>query len=392
MEDYHIHVITSLSEIDTLYPFWEKNQQHPLADFDLFSFVVQTRNNVISPCIFVISNDQLPIALLVGRIETEKFPIRFGYATLGHARVRQLVVVSGGFLGNESDKAWPRMLASVSALMPELRIDFTVFEQLRFGSPEYLFVKEAFSPFQVYWGQKSSKHWLLRLPTNWDDFMKSRSSKHRYWIKRLIRVLDREFEGEWRMQSYSSPNEVKEFVLASEVIAKTTYQRRLKAGFFGNKESLGRVELDARKGRLRGYVLFIKNEPKAFWYCHSYNRTLYLSATGYDPSYRKYELGTVLLMKVFQDHCGTEIKVVDFGLGDAGYKQRFGSDYFTETTPLLFSRSARGLYLNSLSRIIGGSNRLAQIISDKLGTTMRLKTLWRRRLEVGQPDTSLSEE
>jgi hypothetical protein len=381
MWDYEVKSLTSFEAIEAVRCLWETKQAHPLADYELYDLVVQIRANVVTPCTLVALCNAEPVTLLAGRIETAKMPIRFGYATLMEIPVRQLVLIGGGFLGDRTEAIWQRLLIHVDDLLLKHQIDLAIFEQLRIGAPEFEALKRVFNLTRLCPVQDTSKHWLLKLPPTWDGFLKTRSRKHRYWLQRLYRVLDREFTNQWEIQFYSTPSEANEFVDAADKVANTTYQRSLRVGFRRNEETLLRVELDARRGQLRGYVLFIKNEPKAFWYCSTYKGTLHLVATGYDPAYRIYELGTVLLMKVFQDNCGKEIEVIDFGLGDADYKRRFGSEYFEEGSFYLFSRTARGLLLGGFVSTITLGVKVAKRLLDRLNATQRLKTYWRRRLE-----------
>lgn len=382
MENYRVSVITSLSEMNAVRQLWEAVQWHPDADFDLFSMVVHVRDNVISPCIFVLSRNDEPVALLAGRIEKGKIRIRFGYAPLVEISNRQIVFVAGGFMGDETDANWKRLLTAVDSLLRKQKLDLAIFEHLKIGFSEYDTIRQTFKRAKLScYVQEEANHRLLRLPATFDGFMANRSQKHRYWLKRLHRVLDREFNKQWRIQRYCLPIESRKFVEDADSVARMTYQRRLGTGFRWDKEAELRVDLDAQRGRLRGYVLFIKDEPKAFWYCSVYNHTLYLEATAYDPDYRSYELGTILLMKVFEDHCGTDIEIVDFGLGDADYKKRFCSDSFKEKSVFLFSMSPRGMYLQCLHNATNFSNKIAKNYLDRLKLLQRVKTHWRRRLE-----------
>lgn len=378
-ERYKTQFINSLSEMNSIRHFWEVVQSKPGADFEFFNLIVQTRPNVILPCVIELIRDELPIAMLVGRIENARMPIRLGYFNLAKVPVRQLVFIAGGFMGEKTEDNLQRLLSSVKSLMIEQQIDLVIFEQLRVDLSQHEIIAKTFGRTWLV-NQGASKHWLLRLPATWDDFLKSRRAKHRYWLRRLPKILDRDFNGKWNIQFYSTPDQAREFINAAELVAQTTYQRGLGAGFRRDQEFLQRLDLDAKRGRLRGYVLYIKDEPKAFWYCFTYKRTLYLAATGYDSTYRKYEIGTILLMKVLQDHCGTKIECVDFGLGDAGYKQRFASDHFMENSIYVFSSSVRGFCLYGFYRAMVIGTRLAKKLLDRLSITQRVKTYWRRKL------------
>lgn len=380
MQEYKIKVITSLTEMNAVRPLWEATQWHPLADYEFFTLIAQSRAKCVLPCVLVLFRNEELASLLVGRIETESSPFRLGYATLGQISVRQIVFIAGGFLGEKTEAHWIKLLTFVDRLILEQKIDLAIFEQIRFDSFERGALKKIFHFAWRSLAKEGSKHWLMSLPTTWEEFLKARSKKHRYWLNRLPRVLDREFGGQWSIKRYDSQALAMKFVDAAEQVASNSYHRRLDVGFRYNEEYIRRVALDARHERLRGYVLFVKDEPKAFWYCFVYQSTLHLVATGFDPSCRDYELGTILLMKVFQDHCGTDIKVVDFGLGDADYKQRFSSNFFVEGSVYVFSSSIRGFCLYALHSTTIFFNKLGKTLFDRLKITQRIKTLWRRRL------------
>lgn len=381
MSCYQIKTFTSVEGMEELRSLWESSQWHPNADFRFFQLIVGIRTNVVSPCIFAVYDDGTPISLLAGRIENAHLPVRLGYATLAKIPMRQLVIIDGAFMGNRSEIVWAQLLDFVDKFLVTAQIDLAYFEQVKIGSPLHLLAQASFGRTRFRPVRDPSEHWLMRLPKTWDEFLKSRSKKHRYWLKRLENILNKDFPGQWSARLYTTAGEAREFADAAEAIASTTYHRSLGVGFARNEENLRRVELEANQERLRGYVLSIKGEPKAFWHCIVFQKTLHLCSTGYQPSLRDYELGTILLMKVFQDHCEKGGEMVDFGLGEAGYKQRFGSEHFTEASILLFAKTGRGLRLNILNGLTRFITKIAKSVLDRLKITQRFKTLWRRKLE-----------
>ncbi len=105
--------------------------------------------------------------------------------------------------------------------------------------------------------------------------------------------------------------------------------------------------------------------------------------TGYDADYRRYELGTVSLMRVFKDLCGTNIRMVDFGRGDVGYKQRFGTSYLEVASTRVFSVTDRGVLLYCLFRTIGLGSRLVRRLPS-LADMLEGISKWRVRLQSMQ--------
>ena len=74
------------------------------------------------------------------------------------------------------------------------------------------------------------------------------------------------------------------------------------------------------------------------------------------------------------------IKKLDFGLGDAHYKQRFGDRSWRQTTLRLFAPSVKGLILKSTLGLFGTLDGAARSLMQRTKLFDRVKTWWRRRL------------
>lgn len=387
MHNYTVTAVTRTEELAALKHFWEANQWRANSDYEFFQLILSSRLNIISPCIFVVRRDSNIVALLVGRLEKNELRYRIGYFTFVRMITRQLIFIEGGHMGDSSEAVWCLLHSYADTYARMSNVDVVRFSQVRIPSTAYASARKSLSRIRVCHAHSPSEHWLLRLPKSMEVFLKERSRKHRYWIKRLSNVLDKEFGSEWEIRRYRSVNEAVEFGKHAEAVAKSTYHRTLGAGFILKAETERRLHLEASQSQLRGYVLFINNEPRAFWHCSLYKQILSLSSTGYQDVFRKYELGTVLLVKVFEDHCGDDEIVVDFGLGEAAYKQRFGSEHYIEVPLLLFSRTLRGFALRLGHAIFETTTASLRSLLDKLGLTQRLKTTLRRLMAKGQSAT-----
>ena len=378
MQSWQIRTFTTWDEIQSLQPLWTKLQHHPSAEYDFYRIVLQSRNNVESPCVFAYQENGAVLSLLVGRIERSQFSIHFGYAKLASFPARKLVLMDGGFMGQQTDVIWERLLLFVVGFLRSARITFANIENLPVNSSPFMIATQRLSWYQKH-PAPPGKHWLLQLPKSFDEFMAARSKKRRYWLNRLPRVLDKDFPSQWEIIRYSTYADADLFAAAAEKIASQTYHRGLGVGFRANQEMLERLRLDARNSRLCSYVLFIKGEPCAFWHCASFGTTLHLASTGYRPAFASYEVGTVLLLRVIKDICGTHITTVDFGLGDAEYKQRYGTEYYEEASLLIFPRTLKSFLLSALKHAGEAINQLARHTLGALHLTQRLKKYWRRK-------------
>jgi CelD/BcsL family acetyltransferase involved in cellulose biosynthesis len=86
---------------------------------------------------------------------------------------------------------------------------------------------------------------------------------------------------------------------------------------------------------------------------------------------------------MFRDACEDDsVDVVDFGLGDAQYKQRFGSEMWSERDATLFAARPRAFALGLAERTVEIAARAAARMLRATGLTDAVKRRWRRRLRA----------
>jgi len=165
-----------------------------------------------------------------------------------------------------------------------------------------------------------------------------------------------------------------------ERVAALTYQRGLGAGFVDDEEHRLRLDLFAKRGQLRAQVLEIEGRLSAYWIGTIYKGVFYSSATGYDPDLRFYEPGSLVFIHMIDELVREGVGRLDFGLGDAHYKQRFGDNCWREATIRLFAPTLKGVVLRSLLGIFNLADDASRRILQKFRLLDRLKTDWRRRM------------
>jgi Acetyltransferase (GNAT) domain len=377
--DVSVRVLDSDAELLACKDAWQEFQMHPNVDWGFYHLINRVRNQ--TPCVLELRDGGKTKALWVGRIEEGVMPITFGYLKLGRMRVKQLNILNGGIMGDESEESCSRMFEGVQALAADRKLDFVALNYVSCGRKVFqMATRQIPGLFCRDFGVIKNEHWKMELPGSYEDFLKKRSKKHRYWLKRLTRVLEDDFPGEVKIRAFTKLDESDEFCREADAVAKLTYQHQLGSAFSDNEEYRSRCKLSAEQGALRGYILYVKQKPVAYWYATACRATLHLNYTGYDPEYKKYEVGTVLFMKLIEDHCGGKMKEIDFGLGGAVYKERFGDINFLEATVRIYRPTPRALFINVL---IGGSAKVTAGIKTmllKMGLLQRIKTFWRSRM------------
>jgi hypothetical protein len=196
----------------------------------------------------------------------------------------------------------------------------------------------------------------------------------------MEKALNKDFPEKVKFKHFDMYSDIEELANDVEIIARKTYQRGLGAGFVKNAEQMQRLGFGRKKNWLRGMVLHINDKPCAFWIGSVHKNVFYSEATGYDSAYRKYELGTVVFLKLIEDLCREKVESIDFGLGDALYKSRFGDESWLEGSIRIYAPSFKGTKLNLLRTILEGSALATRRLVNRMGIEQHLKTLWRKKL------------
>jgi hypothetical protein len=384
MEQIELKVVRSIDEIDALRQAWETWPSHRDSDIDFFLMIVDSYPEVVRPHIVALYRNQKLDAFLVGRLEEKVLDFRVGYFHVFHPTVRCLTFVYGAIHGNASDENAEILLREVMNCLRRREADVANLEFVPLHSPLY---RAAFSvPGRLSRDTlpAAQAHRVMAIPQTLDEVYKRMSSSRRKTTQNRIRGLDRHPSGASKIVCYRTAEDLDRLFRDAEEIAKKTYHRGLGVGFADNALVRARLSLAARKGWLRGNVLYIGDRPIAFWIGMLYHTTFVSEYLGYDPEFRQSSPGTVLMMRAIEGFCGANhadvVTEIDFGLGDAEYKAALCEESWQEASVGLFSPTTRGLIL----KLVSTSTRLLDLAARKVlvstGTLKKLKRVWRDRL------------
>jgi CelD/BcsL family acetyltransferase involved in cellulose biosynthesis len=380
----HSTVATTTEQVESLRPVWEAlGTTYVDADIDCFLALVRTSSNVERPHVIALDEGGQPCALIVARVEEAPFACRVGYKTVYRPTLRTLRVSHGGISGADDENIATDVIGAVEATLASGDADVAVLPAVRIGSA--LDRAAARIPSALRQGRFSPTvtHRRVQLPATYDELLATRDKRSRYNLRRQSKLLEKEFGDRLAVRLLRRPNEFDQIFDQLEHIASKTYQRGLGAGFSDTPERRELVRIALENDWFRSWVMSIDGRPVAFWQGNILERIYYSSTTGYDPAYTKQGVGTVLLLRLFEDLCADpEVRIIDFGWGDADYKRRWANDSWLEHDVILFAPTARAVRANLIRTGILASDRGGRRLAGTMGLTGAVKRSWRRRLRT----------
>jgi Acetyltransferase (GNAT) domain len=385
-----VRVARTWEEVYSLRDIWQRFQWNPNADFDYYRTVLDCHPEFLRPHVLIVTRDDTPEAILVGRIENTQLEIKFGYKTLPGPRVRRLTLIHGGLLGNDSNGNCAILVDSLLKSLSEGEADLVWFNHLKMDSPLYRAAREVSGLVSRDWVLPTEQHWRMQLPRSFEELYQSRSSNTRHNLRRYTQRLLKKFGSELRIQNFQGKHQLEQLMSDTEAIAAQSYHRGLEAGFVNSQETRQLIALALDRGWFRAYVLYIRGKPCAFWNGLRYKNTFFTWTTAYVPEYRDFHLGTFLLQRMLEDlYREGEIEAVDFGFGDAQYKRDWADDGWLDASVCIFASTFRGALLNSLKMTsVALSVAAERVLTPKL--LQRCKTMWRRWLTPKTVSTTRS--
>jgi hypothetical protein len=315
-------------------------------------------------------------------LEWDFIEVRVGYLHIMKLPVLSLTILHGGLIGDETEANATRMCEVLLQSRAALKADCLKFSHINTENTLFKIITRRLSKLNVSHWPRFQKHWKTEMPGSFNAFMASLSSHHRKQIRRTIRNLETA-SSNVSVRLYTKTEELPVLYEDVETIAAKTYQRQLGAGFCDDEQCRQRVQLEAEKGWLRMFVLYVDGIPTAYWWGQGYRGCFFSNALGYDPVYAKYSPGTYLIVKAIERLCDERYRFIDFGLGDALYKRQFGNLSHQESTVYLFPASGKGYGLNCIVSATNAIDGCLRCVARRLGILEKVKSLWRLRLRTG---------
>ena len=221
-----IRILTCRQEVEALRSFWTSCPTHRDADIDFFLFIGDLFPNVLRPHVVVLYDGSKPLAMLVGRLEISRLPIKIGYWSLPSPELRVLQI--SGWLGQVGKDA-QALAQSLSRSLKEGEADVVCFRYIDNKSALTFHARRTASRLFSDISSVSHSHWYCDRKAN-ESFLERLSRNQRAQQRRRERKIAKTF-GKHRIELFCSAEQIGKLVEDVEEVARKSYQRSLNVGF-----------------------------------------------------------------------------------------------------------------------------------------------------------------
>jgi len=193
----------------------------------------------------------------------------------------------------------------------------------------WVYLPEGFRPFHY-----------LELNKTFEDFLSKFKSKKRGNLRRQLKNLQEFGQTDIELRCIRLKEQIPEFLKAAESIAGKSWQSRRIGPRIKNDIVYNQKLTDlADRGILRSYLL-VCGVPCAFIIGYQFCGVYHYVEIAYDQKFYEHSPGTALLYLMVEDLFRSDSpQWLNFGIGDAHYKQEFSNQHAEDASILLLRKN-----------------------------------------------------
>jgi CelD/BcsL family acetyltransferase involved in cellulose biosynthesis len=375
----------SVDEVEALRASWVALQDGDLTtDIDYYLTLGRFHPEVVRPHTLLVERGDAPVALLAAHLHEGWLVHRIGPWAAYKPTMRSLNVAYRGFVGERSPETIDAVLSELRRTLAEREADAVLFRYLTPDDALRGAARGAGRPHRREHFMPRRPHWSMMIGDSLEETLSRRSAKTRENIRRSSRRLETEFGDRFRLEVVTRPAEAPRLFADVDTVAARAYQHE-SATLFRNAELERQLALlGLARGWYRAHVLYVDEQPIAFWTGFSYGGTFgWRGATGYDPAFARYSPGTYVLGSLLEDLSrDPAVHQFDMGGGDVEYKRYFGDHRWEENDVRLLGPGLRNLAVGSIGSSVHAIHqclRRAEAVSGRRGSATRLR---QRRMKM----------
>ncbi len=375
---FTLQIIRDLREIESFRDVWKSWTKTRDSDLDFFSAIVSSLGEGCRPHVIVLNRNGQPDALLVGLNYRTKIPLRLCSVAIRQSEVNALEFVYGGLLGNPSTENCEALVQAVMQSLASGDADVALWERLDVHSPLYTCALQLPSFALRDHSRSLFDHWFMDFPKNLDAFLSSLGRSQRSKLRRKYNRVLNSFPGRTQVRIFRTSEDLERAIPDMEEIARKSVKRQLGYGYFDTLQARKQLLVEADRGWLRIYILYIGETPVSFWKGTLYERCLHADLAGFDAAWSDFSPGIFLFLYILENLRDEDIKSVDLGYGDGQLHQIFGNVRQSEARVRIYAPKFSALQLNLLQT----SARYATILIRRTPfLNWARRALWKSRKE-----------
>lgn len=226
------------------------------------------------------------------------------------------------------------------------------------------------------------RRFYVEFGQSFEEYLQKFSSQSRSKRRREVRRFAESSGGTLDLRTYTTPEELEEFLrVARELSQKTFQERLLDAGLPASAKFRGQLLEKAAAGKVRSFILFHNGHAAAYLLYEIRDPGIVISQyTGYDPALRALSPGTVVhhlsIEKLFAEG---GLQMLDFTEGEGTHKQYFATASRLCADIYILKPSLRVRAILQLHATLHSLSHTAVGLLDRLGLKARIKKLIRAR-------------
>ena len=258
----------------------------------------------------------------------------------------------------------------VESAIPELSPGFDVAVILAYPSSNLIGRCDDFGRVLRYVPYHYDRYYV-DLSGSFADYIKTFHNKSQYTLRKKVRRFKTASGDTLHWKEYRLPEEMTVFHALARTISSTTHQElRLQKGLPRHQLFIDEMQKLAEKNSVRGYVLFLGEEPVSYIHCTVEDQSLLSRYVGYNPRYKDLSPGVVLQYLLLERLFSQQIfRFFDFGWGWGGiqHKRLFATGSVTCTDLHYFRRTARNYAVVKLHAFLETMSCGSGTILESLG-------------------------
>jgi len=233
-------------------------------------------------------------------------------------------LAGGQFLGEQtSPEQIDRLLRLAISHASEAKADFLLIEDLDVSSALYRSVQEQASRgSELFVSHDFQPRRYVDFPAEAAEYWKTFSSRSLSKFRRNLKKF-----GKTELERVTELDQIPEFLQAAHDISVESWQsRRFGLRIRNDDAELQQLSALAQHGLLRSYLWRIEGRPAAFAVCNQHGGCFHYEEIAFRAEFSQFSPGRTMLHQIVEDLLShNPPQTLDFGGGDAEYKQQFAN-------------------------------------------------------------------